>query len=378
MSTAPVSAPGSRPDDERAVQPGASTSRPWVSRRDIVFLVLAAAAFALLAPRAMTRPTPQPSIDLSTAIGRPYAADSVWNTPIAADAAVDPRSAELVESIRVGPTDGAITSDPTQYAFPVYEVGPTTPRYDVPCVTFSCTIVTESGAERVRLLEDVPIPDHARPSAGSDGSMIIIDPASGREWDMWQVQREADGSTRISNGSVYNIRWDGAPPEYGSRGAGVPYLAGLVRHWEIEADRLEHAIAFAYPNVRRERCVWPASKTDGTSRMPNALPEGARLQLDPALTDADFERMGLSRAGRIIARALQRYGMVLIDVSGRAKIIAEDLTANPSGGRSWSNPATELTEATIAAIPLESFRVLALPEGWAEGRSAGQHGRCAR
>jgi hypothetical protein len=88
--------------------------------------------------------------------------------------------------------------------------------------------------------------------------------------------------------------------------------------------------------------------------------------------------MSLSRAGRIIARALQRYGMILIDVSGRAKIMIEDVTANPSAAGSSSSAAPELTDTEIAAIPLDSFRVLALPEGWASGTSSSLHGDCAR
>ncbi len=208
--------------------------------------------------------------------------------------------------------------------------------------------------------------------------MILIDTGTGTEYDLWMVDRRPDGTASVANGSTYNIRWDGMPEDYGSRGAGIPYLAGLVRHWEIESDRLEHAIAFAYPNVARNSCVWPASKTDGKSNLANAIPEGARLQLDPDLGDPDFDAMGLSRVGRILARALQRYGMILIDVSGRPKIIVEDLGANTYTTRSWSHPATQLTDDTIASIPFDAFRVLALPDGWAEGTSADRHGDCAR
>jgi hypothetical protein len=260
----------------------------------------------------------------------------------------------------------------------VYTATGGTPRFDVPCTKFKCTIAASPAPERVQGLPDVPIPAGARPSAGSDGSMIIIDPATGAEYDLWQVEQETDGSWSASNGSVYNVAWDGAPATYGSRGAGVPYLAGLVRHWEIAQDALQHAIAFAYPNVAVAGCVWPASKTDGNSPLPNALPEGARLQLDPTLTDADFAAMGLDRTGRILARALQRYGMILIDVAGRPKIMVEDLTANTLAPASWSDVDTRLTDETIAAIPLTAFRVLRLPDGWSDGTSVQRHGACAR
>ena len=41
-----------------------------------------------------------------------------------------------------------------------------------------------------------------------------------------------------------------------------------------------------------------------------------RFQLDPNLTDTDFDNWGLSREGKIIARAMQRYGLYNGDNSG--------------------------------------------------------------
>ena len=311
-------------------------------------------------------------------LGRPYSEDSAWNTPIDASPDIDPQSAELVAGISTSTEDGVITSDPTQYTYPVYVADANTPRYDVPCTWYKCTI-TQPGEEplRVEILERVPIPADARPSAGSDGSMIVIDADSGAEYDLWMATREGN-SWSVGNASVYNIAWDGMPNSYGSRGAGLPYLAGLVRHREIAAGVIEHAIAFASPNVSATGCVWPASKTDGTSEEPDALPEGARLQLDPSLTDEDFTAMGLDTVGRVIARALQEYGMILVDGSGRAKIMVEDLTANSSGDASWSEPPTELSETTISTIPVEAFRVLALPDSYYSGAAGPRHGDCHR
>jgi hypothetical protein len=230
----------------------------------------------------------------------------------------------------------------------------------------------------VETLQGVPIPAGAQASAGSDAQIIIIDTVTGTEYDLWQVRQGGSGWS-ASNGSVYNIYWDGMPARYGSRGAGVPYYAGLIRPWEIAAGRIDHAIAFAYPSPASGVCVWPASKTDGNSGSANAIPEGARLQLNPSLTDADFAAWGLDRTGTIIARALQQYGMILIDVSGRPKIMAEHLATNPYASGSWNDPDTLLTDQTIAAIPVSAFRVLALPEGYVTlSTDAPLHGACYR
>ena len=320
----------------------------------------------------MRLPPPPPLVGLNV---RPYTAGSAWNTPIAAGAAADPNSAQMIAGLGQH-NGGRLTSDPEQYTFPVYFVDANTPRYNVPCRTYRCTVVSASGTTTTDVLQGVPIPAGARPSAGSDAQMIIIDPASGTEWDVWQASFDGSGWS-VSNGSVYNVNWDGMPARYGSRGAGVPYYAGLIRPWEIAAGRIDHALAFAYPASASARCVWPASKTDGNTAGNSAIPEGARLQLDPSLTDADLAAMGLDRTGQIIARALQQYGMILIDVSGRPKIYAENLVVNPYAGASWADPAIALSSTTISAIPHTAFRVLDLPDGYWTG-SGPLHGGCYR
>lgn len=345
----------------------------------------AAPVITLLVVAALAGEGPPPSVDPSptpTPVSRPYSDASAWNTPIGPDPAVDPRSAAFVDGILEGADVVGITSDPTQYTYPVYEADASTPRYDLPCTWFKCTILSAEDDEhplRVDVLEGVPIPDGARPSPGSDGSMIIIDIETGAEYDLWMASREIDGTWSVGNASVYNIAWDAMPVEYGSRGAGVPYLAGLIRHEEVAAGRIDHAIAFAYLHVAAERCVWPASKTDGNSTAADAIPEGARIQLDPSLTEADFDAWGLDRTGRIIARALQEYGMILIDVSGRPKIMAEHLDTNPLATGSWDSAETRLHDQTIASIPMEAFRLLALPEGYVnQSDDAPLHGGCYR
>ena len=320
-------------------------------------------------------PVPPPAPPAAGLNVRPYTAGSAWNTPIAAGAAADPNSAQLIAGL--GAHDGGrLTSDPEQYTFPVYFADASTPRYNVPCRTYRCTVVSASGTTTTDVLQGVPIPATAQTSAGSDAQMIIIDSASGTEWDVWQASFDGSGWS-VGNGSVYNVYWDGMPTRYGSRGAGVPYYAGLIRPWEIAAGQIDHALAFAYPTPASGRCVWPASKTDGNTGGDSAIPEGARLQLDPNLTEADLAAMGLDRTGMIIARALQQYGMILIDVSGRPKIYAENLLVNPAAGYSWHDPAIALSSSTISAIPHTAFQVLDLPDSYWTG-SGSLHGGCYR
>jgi hypothetical protein len=212
----------------------------------------------------------------------------------------------------------------------------------------------------------VPIPTGAMPSTGTDGQIILIDTETGDEYNVWRFTppNTCQNMTKYERG-LYR---DAQEKVYISRGAGVPYLAGLIRPWEIAQGRIEHALAFAYATNRLGRCVYPASKTDGKVDRLDVLPEGARLRLDPTL-DVDAIP-GLDRTGRIIARALQEYGAYNIDNSGANKLYAEDnLTAN------WG---TTLVATTVSAIPIDRLQVLRLPDAyWADTYSP-NHGKCVK
>jgi hypothetical protein len=82
---------------------------------------------------------------------------------------------------------------------------------------------------------------------------------------------------------------------------------------------------------------------------------GARLQLNPALTDTQLLALGLSPTGLIIAHALQKYGMYIVDDSGSSKIYMEY-----RGTSSW---ASSITRNVVSPIPWSAFRVVQPPAG---------------
>jgi hypothetical protein len=202
---------------------------------------------------------------------------------------------------------------------------------------------------------NVPIPDGAVQSDGSDGQIVFWDPATGVEWSFWQFARTASGGYTATNGARYRT----GAGSYGrfadgkaGRGGGTPYFAGLIRGWEIAQGHIDHAVAFSYASPA-SGIVYPASKSDGAGVTGVDAPEGTRFQLDPSLTEADFQALGLAPEAKVIARALQRYGMYVIDNGGSTKVYMEDrLTAK------W--PAS-ITRNLTAKIPLSKFRAVAAP-----------------
>ncbi len=294
---------------------------------------------------------------------RAYAGRSPWNTKIT-EPVYDPRSSLFVSTMT-----GPFGSDPTQYTLPVFTKTDTTPLTtityshlfsDVRNYGHDLTVTTRGGSIAV------PIPPLAQPSPGRDSQAIFIDPTTGDEWGFYHVAKNADGTWTAENGYHYNIHWTGVPPAgFTSRGAGVPYFAGLIRTCEITQGHIDHAIAFAYQNTcSKDTCtknglpyfVAPATKSDGKSTVAHGMPEGTRLQLKPDASEAEIKSWctGDSRINeqscRTIVRALQQYGMILIDTSGHPKLYAESsLTA------SWGNL---LNDKTPSRIPYSAFRVL--------------------
>ena len=310
------------------------------------------AALAVLTSNAAAEPTR--SLTGSAGVpgcSRPYADTSPWNTPIVPNPVIDPNSATHIATI-----GGNLSSDPTQYTYPVYETSSAVPLSTV-TISGAFSNVTGDGQtmeNQSRGSVQVPIPPQASAAAGSDAQVVIVNPETGDEWGFWQF-RSASGGFAATNGYHYNTRWSGVPPRtasgspFVSRGAGVTYLAGLIRPCEIERGRIDHALAFAYSYPRSD-FVYPATKSDGGSSDPNDVAEGTRLQLDPALTDADLAALGCTGACLTIAHALQVYGMYVIDNSGRAKIMAEfEGTANWGG---------TITSKTVESLTLDRFRVL--------------------
>jgi hypothetical protein len=315
--------------------------------------------------------TNEPQIEMMV----PYSKTSIWNTPIGPSPKYDLNSQAMIANLVLS-NDGKIITAGDNSNYPVYFVDADTPRWDVSCTIYRCRVYTTQGGVRTDMIEEIPIPPDARPSTDSDARMIVIDKNTYTEYDFWRAQHLETGWT-AGGVSVYNILWNGTPAPGISRGSGIPSYAGLLRPWEVRQGRIEHALAFGYKETAENKCVFPASKTDGKSTLPFAIPEGARLQLDPSLTDADFEQMGLSPSAKTIARALQEYGMILVDTSGSFKIYLEDLINNPYASQNWTDPGLNLTKESIYNIPYTAFRVLELPPGyWEPSENAVYHGKC--
>jgi serine/threonine-protein kinase len=212
-------------------------------------------------------------------------------------------------------------------------------------VDFSIEVLTADAATPLRPF--VPTQDHFSPDCdvdpvpvppggaleGEDGyeclrsgdcHLIVVDRSRMKLFEMWRADIRGDSF----RGGCLAV-WDMTRvyPQSGrgeqctsADAAGYPIAPLLFDADEVAAGRIDHAIRFILPNatIRAREYVHPATHgTRATSGPPDAPPYGTRLRLR-----ADYPLASLpNESARTVARAMQRYGMLLSD-AGRVALTA--------------------------------------------------------
>lgn len=235
------------------------------------------------------------------------------------------------------------------YATAIAVATPASPTYEVGCTIYACPNMNQFGP--------VPIPAGTQPDSSSDGHLAVWDPATHREWDFWISRCPLDCGHAGSGGSFSTDSLAPAVP-FGANAASWPLLAGIVHPEEIAAGHIDHPLIFATPNVG-SGFVCPAAHSDGSNTDPRALREGSLLQLDPAV---DINALAIPDWQKTIARAMQQYGMYLVDGGGTLSIGAE----NPiNRGDLWATVGLMGNSALFSSsFPWDRMRVLSPPSPW--------------
>jgi hypothetical protein len=312
---------------------------------------------------------------------RLYSSDSPFNQLIGANPSIDPNSDAYISRLMAADKLLLIWK---QYSAPFYFATDSTPRYDV---VLTCGPAWELGVTR---LVGVPIPDWAEPSHDIDGAdhpvadcgedsdqdnnMVIIDLNDSCEYDLWQA-RKKDGVWYASWGNSIKTSSDGIYTKgLSSRASGFAFSQGVIWPHELLNDSIPHALAISYPFTRSGGPVPPATESDGITDAADALPIGARLQLNPGL---NLDSVNLAPYEKTIARAMQLYGIFLVDTGGRSGIglyAIDPKSADP-------NPYGTLLPLDdyihLDKIPLDRLRVLTLPAQIANPQSVLQSYGCS-
>jgi hypothetical protein len=218
---------------------------------------------------------------------------------------VAPDSAAIVRSIGL---DGTLKAD---FGSGLWEGGPIGIPYDVVTRRTKRSHVGFDYADesdRVRY----PIPRRVNieggPAADGDRHALLVDRSRCKLYELYALRRE-NGNWTAGSGATWSLRKPQLRPAgwTSADAAGLPILPLLARYQEVRRGRITHALRMTVSETRRA-FVFPARHFASSSSDP-ALPRmGERLRLKAAVSLA-----GLPRQARVVARAMQEYGLIVAD-----------------------------------------------------------------
>ena len=316
---------------------------------------------------------------------RPFAPDSIWNLPLRDDVPLAADSSTHVSWLRGQIAASGSYINSTSCGMPITWAAPDTPRVPV-------ALAASSYQEKalIRAWRSVPIPDHARPANCQDKNFAVLQQqpdGTVTQWEFWSATRREDQSwvarwggvtqnVALDRGIASSWSWrDWSAPTYQERTSGTTWnvtassismTAGVVTEDDMRRGVIDHAVAMAVTDAAKGRWHWPAQRSDGSSTDPAALPEGARLRIDPSV---DLDAMTMTPLVRMIAKAAQKYGIVIRDRTWSANVFyvesPEEGQTSPVGALlngAWPDKA-------LVAFPWDKLQVL-------DGQSCTVSGSC--
>ncbi|MDO5699037.1 MAG: hypothetical protein Q4G51_13795 [Dermatophilus congolensis] len=256
-----------------------------------------------------------------------FAADNVYQQDVT-DAPADRRSGAMVASLQrqVKAWYGGVAAfNSDRYNVSLVRADEDTPRRDVRF--HDCQErgdVPEGLYDGPAHFTNVPVPTTAVPADGTDGQLTIWSEPDDALWEFWQMRQADDGvweacwGGRLDNVSASRGIFE-AP--FGTSASGLVASATAITLRDLERGEIDHAVAIAIPEPAARTFSFPANRTDGISLSSDAIPEGARLRLDPSL---DVDSLQLTPLAKMIAKAAQQYGLIVTDRSHGVAFVGED------------------------------------------------------
>jgi hypothetical protein len=190
------------------------------------------------------------------------------------------------------------------------------PLYGIPYV------VVPAGQPRVSIAYDAygdesdpgpfPIPADAPVEGGSastgDRHVLVVQQGSCELFELFGARPSGSGWSAMS-GARFDLRSNGLRPLgwTSADAAGLPILPGLVRYDEVASGEIRHAIRITFSRTQAGY-ILPATHFASSRTDPTLPPMGLRLRLK-----STFDVSQLTGQSRVIAVAMQRYGVIVAD-----------------------------------------------------------------
>jgi hypothetical protein len=243
----------------------------------------------------------------------PFDAKSPWNMPIGSKAQYGP-----ISSPKFDPAAGGGINC-IQWSHPIFIATARDPLATIYLDPPKFTHIEKKPFITMR------VPVDARPDPKSDAHLHIIDEAHSFVVEMIGAVKDSKGTiTATWWAAKNNLRDAGVyDPPHGVRAYGGSAIGGLIRRGEL-THGIHHALAGAIDPKAHNRAgadgkpyVWPASCADGDANTAYGttgnLFMGTLLAIPPSV---NLDKLGLSGPDLAIARAMQDYGVYIVDSGG--------------------------------------------------------------
>jgi hypothetical protein len=226
-----------------------------------------------------------------------FPASNAWNQEIAS-APLHPRSAQIIGNL-AGNLHPDFGENPL-YGIPFVVVPAGQPQVPIEYGLYG----DESDPGPFPIPLDAPIEGGGQ----GDSHVLVLQEQTCQLYELFAAHRTgagwfADSGARFDllTGAPRPIGWTSADA------AGLPILPGLVRYDEVAAGLINHAIRVTFSRTQKG-FIPPASHSASNNTDPTLPAMGMRLRLS-----ASFNVAALSGQARVIATAMQRYGVIVAD-----------------------------------------------------------------
>lgn len=240
---------------------------------------------------------------------------NIWNTPVT-DAPIHKNSALWLNNIgpnkKIHPDFGSATFYRPFIGIPINYTNHLTTKH---FVHFTYKEESDKKAYPIPFITKI----EGGPLSTGDRHIISLDTDTCLLYELFNAHRSVKGQWSAGSGAIFDLQSNDLRPMSwtSADAAGLPIYPGLVRYQELASGAINHALRFTIPRTSK-KFIWPARHF--ASRANNSLlpPMGIRVRLK-----SSFDIENLSPQAKIIAKTLQKYGMILADNGGPLFITGE-------------------------------------------------------
>jgi hypothetical protein len=266
---------------------------------------------------------------------------------------VDPNSGEYVNDLVTDYQDHYGTVGVN--SMPIYSVPAGQPDVNISVSSGCNNFLSSTGGQ-------IPIPSYTNLNGSSDSPLIVWQPSTQTDWELWEASRQSSNSYSACWGGKLDMAGsDGVfPPTLGLSATGISYLATAITEADVASGSINHAIAITLPACNGY--VYPADRGDcGSNSGQPGEGQWFRLPANVAMPS------GLTPFAQMVFRALQTYGAVVTDQGGSVSIESEQPSDWAAEGHSGTDPITSSWDGlqeyqVVASLPWSSLQVVDPPQ----------------